>query len=108
MEPCETKGDPGQPARVQIIGTVVACADGVKDTWRETAAWAAQKLAERFGGAVRAEYFDLFDPHCPALPAGAQIPVVLINGELFSSGGKISVPAIRRHLEALGVKPFLG
>jgi hypothetical protein len=101
MESSQTQSHPGQPALVQIIGTLVACTDGVKDTWRETAAWAAQKLAERFGGALRVEYFDLFDPHCPAFPTSAQIPVVLINGQLFSSGGKISIPAIRRHLETL-------
>jgi hypothetical protein len=30
---------------------------------------------------------------------------VLINGEIFSSGGKLSMPAIRRHLDALGISP---
>jgi len=51
------------------------------------------------------QYFDLFDPDCPALPDGAQLPLLLLNGEVFSSGGKIVTPAIRKHLEALGVKP---
>jgi hypothetical protein len=30
---------------------------------------------------------------------------VLIDGQVFSSGGKLSMPAIRRHLDALGVSP---
>ena len=86
---------------VQIIGAPVACAEGVKDTWRDVAKWAAGQLVARFGSAVRVDYLDLFDPACPPLPAGAQLPLVLVNGQVVSSGGKVSVPAIRRHLEAL-------
>jgi len=93
------------PIVVHIIGAPVACAEGMKDTWREVAAWAAGKLAARFSGSVRVDYFDLFDPACPPLPPGAQLPLVLVNGEVLSGGGKISVPAIRRRLEALGLHP---
>jgi hypothetical protein len=92
---------------VQIIGTPVACADGVKDSWREVAEWTAGQLASRFGDSVRVEYFDLFDPGCPVLPEGAQLPLVLVNGQVTSSGGKISVPAIRKRLEELGVNARL-
>ncbi len=88
-------------ATVQIVGSPVACAEGVKDTWREVAEWAGKQLAGRFGDAVRVEYVDLFDPACPPIPPGAQLPLVLMNGEVVSSGGKISVPAIRRRIEAL-------
>jgi hypothetical protein len=35
-----------------------------------------------------------------------QLPLVLVNGQVLSSGGKISVPAIQRHLEALGLAPI--
>ncbi len=93
------------PIVVHIIGAPVACAEGMKDTWREVAAWAAGQLAARFSGSVRVDYFDLFDPACPPLPPGAQLPLVLVNGEVLSGGGKISVPAIRRRLEALGLRP---
>ena len=88
------------PNIVQIIGVPVACSDGFKDTWREVAAWATSQLEARFGDAVQVEYYDLFDPICPVLPPAAQLPVVLINGECLSSGGKISIPAIRKRLEA--------
>ena len=90
-------------ALIQIIGVPVACSDGIKDSWREVAGWARAKLAEQFGVAVKVEYYDLFDPACPPFPADAQIPVVLIDSVCFSSGGKISVPAIRKHLEGLGL-----
>ena len=93
------------PIVVQIVGAPIACADGVKDAWRETALWAANQLNERFGDSVRVEYFDLFDPACPPLPPGAQLPVVMVAGEVLSSGGKVSMPLIRRRLEALGVAP---
>jgi hypothetical protein len=93
------------PASVHIIGAPVACAEGVKDTWREVAKHAADQLIARFGDSVRVQYFDLFDPDCPTLPDGAQLPLVIIEGEVLSSGGKISVPTIRKRIETLGVRP---
>jgi len=92
------------PASVHIIGAPVACAKGVKDTWRDVTKHAADQLIARFGDSVRVQYFDLFDPDCPTLPDGAQLPLVIIEGEVLSSGGKISVPAIRKRLEVLGVR----
>jgi hypothetical protein len=47
------------------------------------------------------QYFDLFDSTCPPLPPDAQLPLVLVNGEVLSSGGKISVPLIRKHVDQL-------
>ena len=91
------------PVVVQIVGAPVACAAGVKDTWRKVAAWAAGQLRGYFGDAVRVDYYGLFDPACPLLPTDAQLPLVLVNGEVLSSGGKIAIPAIRRRVEALGV-----
>lgn len=93
------------PILVHIIGAPVACAEGVKETWRDVAKHTADQLSARFGEAVRVQYFDLFDPTCPALPAGAQLPLVMIDGGVLSSGGKISVPAIRKRIEALGISP---
>jgi len=90
---------------VQIVGAPVACAAGVKDTWREVAGWAAGQLSQRFGKQVRVEYYDLFDPACPPLPPGAQLPLILVNGEVLSSGGKIAIPVIRKRLESLGLVP---
>jgi hypothetical protein len=92
-----------RPPFVQIIGAPIACADGLKDSWRETAQWAAGQLASRFGDSVRVEYFDLFDPGCPRVPEGAQLPLVLVNGRVVSSGGKISIPVIRKYLDGLGI-----
>lgn len=89
------------PVLIQIIGAPIACADGVKDTWREIAYWAAGQLKVRFGEAVEVRYSDLFDADCPSLPPNAQLPVVLINGEAIINGGKIAMPVIRRKVEAL-------
>jgi arsenite-transporting ATPase len=89
------------PVRVQIIGAPIACKDGVKDTWRETAIWVSGQLRQRFGEAVQVQYFDLFDPACPILPTNAQLPMVLVAGEVLSSGGKISVPVLRRKIETM-------
>jgi hypothetical protein len=87
--------------RVQIVAVPVACKDGLKDTWREVAEWADRQLHSRFGETVCTEYYDLFDPGCPAIPPDAQLPVVLVDGQLLSSGGKISIPTIREKLTAL-------
>ena len=91
------------PAVIEIVGSTVACAQGVQDTWRELAQWMGEQLHRRYGPAVNIVYYDLFDANCPPLPEGAQLPFVLINGEVLSSGGKLSMPAIRRRLETLGV-----
>jgi hypothetical protein len=89
------------PVIVQIIGAPIACKDGVKDSWREVARWAAGQLKGHFGEAVDARYFDLFEADCPPIPINAQLPLVLVNGEVLSSGGKIPVPAIRRKIESI-------
>jgi hypothetical protein len=89
------------PVRVQIIGAPIACKDGVKDSWREVAKWAADQLKGHFGEAVDPRYYDLFDADCPPVPVNAQLPLVLINGEVSISGGKISIPVIRRKIESI-------
>ena len=93
------------PVRVVIIGTPVACPEGVKDSWREVAVWLAGKLRQRYGGAVEVQYIDLFDRDCPSLPTNAQLPLVMIDGEVISMGKKISMPDIRAHLEQKRLMP---
>ena len=88
-----------QPILVQMIGTPIACADGVKDTWRDVAHWAEGQFRARFGEAVELRYYDLFDSDCPSMPTSAQLPLVLVNGEVTINGGKISIPTIRRKIE---------
>lgn len=89
------------PILIQIIGAPIACRQGVKDSWREVAGWAAGQLKTRFGDEVSVQYFDLLDTGCPPLPPGAQLPLVLVSGEVLSSGGKISVPLIRKRVDGL-------
>jgi disulfide oxidoreductase YuzD len=89
---------------VQIIGAKIACAEGVKDSWREVAGWVAGQLRIHFSDEVSVQYFDLLDSTCPPLPSDAQLPLVLVNGEVLSSGGKISVSMIRKHLDLLRIE----
>ena len=86
---------------VQIIGAPIACKDGVKDSWREVAVWAGGQLKTHFGDSVQVKYYDLFDADCPPMPKDAQLPLVLVNNEVLSSGVKISVPAVRRKIESI-------
>ncbi len=89
------------PVSVQIIGAPISCKEGVKDAWREVAQWAAGQLYQRFGEAVDVQYFDLFDPACPPITPGAQLPLVLVNREMLSSGEKISIPVLRKKIETI-------
>ena len=86
---------------VQIIGVKIACEDGLKDAWRETATWAEKQLKTKFGESVKLQYYDLFDPACPSIPPDSQLPYVLVNGEVLSIGGKISLPMIRSRNEII-------
>ena len=89
---------------IQIIGAPIACKEDVKETWRQVAEWAAGQLKTRFGERVQVRYYDLFDADCPPMPTGAQLPLVLVNAEVLSSGGKITMPAIRKRFEMSGIE----
>lgn len=91
---------------IQIIGAPLACAEGVKETWRELGIYFAGQLRERYGPSVETTYYDLFDPACPPLPPEAQLPIVLVAGRAVINGGKLSLPLIRRYLESLGITPL--
>lgn len=101
---------PEGPFVVRIFGAPVTCKDGITDAWRRTAAFAGNALRVRFGDQVKSEYYDLFSPDMERFPevlalvANGQghVPLVFIGDELLSSGGTISIPDIRRRLEALG------
>jgi disulfide oxidoreductase YuzD len=94
---------------VRIFGTLAACAAGTTNAWRDTAMMISRQLREHFGNQVTVEYFDVFgaemgrfhDVLAQVSRDGLTVPLVYINDELFSSGGKINGPAIRRHIEAL-------
>ena len=86
---------------VQIVGAPIPCKDGVKDSWCGVSVWVAGQLHARFGEDVQVKYYDLFDPDCPLMPENAQLPLVLVQGEVISMGGKISVPLIRQKIEIL-------
>jgi len=96
------------PLVVRIFGVPMACSKGVVDAWRNIANQARGQLAARFGDRVTVEYYDLMSPEMDRFPEvldkvaeGAEVPLVFIGKELFSSGGKVSVPAIARRVGAL-------
>ncbi len=101
------------PVHVLIVGVPGACpTGGVSEPWREAARWAARQLDAYFGEQVLVEYYDLFSPEMDRFPEAlalirqseAGIPLVFVGDRLLSAGGKISVPAIRRALETLGLR----
>ena len=90
---------------VRIFGVPMACSKGVVDAWRNVAGQASGQLARRFGDRVTVEYYDLMSPEMERFPEalakvseGAQVPLVFVGDNLLSSGGKVSVPAIAKHI----------
>jgi len=90
-----------KPHLVQIVSVPISCSGEIKDTWREVAKWAGDQLHDLYGDVVQTRYYDLFDEECPDIPHNSHLPVVLVDGQLVSSGGKISVPAIRKKMAEL-------
>ncbi len=84
---------------VVAAAPMAACAP--EKTWRAAAGLLDRQLHERFGPAVMLEFVELFTPDCDRHPeieaqvaAGAVPPIVLIDGVLHSSGGKLHLSAI--------------
>jgi disulfide oxidoreductase YuzD len=98
-----------KPIPVRIFGVPVACGDTVADQWRQIADWTRRQLLRQFGGQVTVEYYDLFSPETDRFPevlalvrgGKGKVPLVYVGDELLSSGGKVSVLAIRRKVESL-------
>lgn len=101
----------GLPAVVRVFGIPAAPGCPSDQTWEAVTRRVGALLAARFGPQVQAEYVDLFGPamrrfpDIVALVAGGTVspPVVTVNGTVVPAAGKVSVPAIRRALEALGI-----
>jgi hypothetical protein len=113
------KEDSVVTVRVFGVPTTSGCDCGTKGgTWRDATEWVARSLKIQFGDQVRVEYFDLFLDVLDAFPhvmdvvarGEAKPPLVFIGddqgylGELLSAGERISGPAIRKRVEALGLK----
>jgi len=88
---------------IQITASLIACSQGMRDDWRDLSEWLRSKMTVLYGDQVEVKYFDIFDPDCPSLPPGAKLPVVRINEEILSMGGKISMTLIRKKIESLGI-----
>ncbi len=88
---------------IQITGSLIACSQGVRDDWRDLSEWLKSKMTALYGDMVAVKYYDIFDPDCPSLPPDAKLPVVKINEEILSMGGKISMTLIRKKIESLGI-----
>ncbi len=99
------------PIVVRVFGVRTADACGARDGWREATDWLARSLKTQFGDQVCVEYVDLFCQQADQYPVAIDLvssgretpPMLFVGDELLSSGGKLSGPAVRRRLEALGI-----
>lgn len=86
---------------VVAAAPMAACAP--EKTWRAAAGLLERQLRDRFGPAVTFEFVELFTPDLDRHPEiealvarGAVPPIVLVDGGLHSSGGKLHLSAIGR------------
>lgn len=101
------------PVVVRVFGVPTASGCPADQTWEAVTRWMAAQLAGRFGPQVFTEYVDLLGPAMTCFPDVAALvrdgpaspPIVTVNGTVVSAGGKVSVPAVRKMLEALGLRP---
>lgn len=89
--------------QLEIIGSLIACSEGVRDDWRQIAHWLSEKMTTQYGSQVEVRYYDLFEEPKPELPENAKLPVVMINRKVISQGDKISIPKIRNELHKMGL-----
>lgn len=97
---------------VLIAGLPSAASCPPERTWRAAAGFVAQRLQARFGDEVTIDYVDLFSPEMAghsdverAIADGLDLPLVLLDGAVHSSGGKLNVSAIERAVAAILADP---
>ena len=94
--------DPAR-ARIEVVAVSAGACAG-KPTWETATGLLRRQLQRRFGEGVSVEYIELFSPRSLELPEILQgigdeslrLPVVLVNGEVHSSGTKLNEGAIAR------------
>ena len=100
------------PDPVQALVAVVAVSGGScagKPTWETATGLLRSQLQRRFGEAVSVEYIELFSPRSLELPEVLQgigdetlrLPVVLVNGEVLTSGTKLNEGVVARKIAEL-------
>ena len=107
--------DVSQPAArltVTILAPPMAeCSPG-KQIWTDAADMAARYLRARFGDEVVVDFVEMFSSEAfahPELMSVVQddslgLPVVFVDGDVLSSGGKIDFGLICRELDRRGAK----
>lgn len=96
---------------MKIFGAPVAgCKPG--KTWQDAANFAKNWLSSRFGEQVEVEYIEFLPPKWKEFPkiidlinkGEAKIPIITVNDEVISCGGKVDISQIGKHLQAIGIK----
>lgn len=86
-----------------------ACRPGAA-TWASATRLLGQRLQRRFQGAVDLEHVEMFSPRSfdfpdvlAAVERGSPLPLVVVDGQIISEGGKLSEPTIVLALRARGL-----
>jgi hypothetical protein len=100
--------DPATPSVVRIF-TAPEAACGAGMTWAAAVGFIRDRLGRRFSTGVAVEHIEVFSQRSFEFPAvleaiqhGAALPIVQVEGEIVSQGGKLSESRIARAIEARG------
>jgi disulfide oxidoreductase YuzD len=96
------------PIRVTVIAVSAGACAG-KPTWQSAASVLRTRLERRFGSSVSVEYVEFFSARCLEFESVMQgiageslrLPVVLVNGEVHSSGLKLNEGQLAREVQQL-------
>lgn len=90
---------------VRIFGVPVAgCKPG--KSWQDAANFAKKLLTSKFGDQIKVEYIEFLPSKWKDFPeviesinkGKAKIPIITVNGEAISTGGKINISQIEKRL----------
>lgn len=96
---------------VRIFGVPVAgCKPG--KSWQDAANFAKNWLSSRFGKQVEVEYVEFLPCRWKDFPEvielinkeKAKIPIITVNDEVISTGGKVNISQIEKYLLDIGLK----
>jgi disulfide oxidoreductase YuzD len=96
---------PAHAVTVTVLAASTAPCSG-KMTWNMATAFLRERLGQRFGSQVRVHYIELFSPESFVFSAVLegiqqeryQLPVVLVQEDVVSSGAKLNEGLIARYV----------
>ncbi len=97
-----------KPVYVRVFAVPDVRCGGHAMTWSGATALINERMKRRFGECVETEHIEVFSPRSFEFPnimaeiaSGSQLPIVTVEDQVVSRGGKLSDRTIAQAIEAL-------